>query len=163
LDSFKLAASDWYGYNWSKDIQFWNPPIKRILYDEKYHAGDTTSDGKLIFYVWKFGIRTLVDDKAKYGIMVWYNKFDKNPRIEYEFSSQPDRKFIRTSDYQSFLSQIATVPLGDTILLYDVCSVGSHQGLNENVMKGIKSYCKKHSIILLSPYVICTCKSWPEG
>lgn len=162
-DSFKVIATRWYGYDWKSENDFWNPPRKIIAFDKMYKAGDTTNDGRLIFFVWRFGIRTLVEDNAKHGIMIWNDKVNGTPQVQFEFSSQAKKRFLRTNSIRAFLEEIKTVPSGDSIFFYDICTSGSHYGIDDSIIKRVHGVCKQHSINLIYPDVICTCKKWPEG
>jgi hypothetical protein len=121
-------------------------------------AGDIGPDGNLVIYSWRDRYRTL---DGNYGLMIWYNQYQESSVPEYELFNQAQKTIDRTKNLSEFLKLLSQIPKGASVYFYDLCSAGSHYGLDHKILKRVKEHIKNQGAQLFDPgnggYVICTC------
>ena len=125
-------------------------------------VGKMSAGGGLIFFEWDAGgqKRQAVLKKG-YGMMIFYDVFQKDAEPRFELYVHEDRQIIRTKSLSQFKKELARIPPGQRLHYYNTCGGGTHHALDPRFLDEIKTYCRRKGIVFQQGddelYGICTC------
>ena len=129
----------------------------RVVSDAK-----TTEDGNIIVYEWTAyeGKRHAVL-KSGYGLMIFYNVFEKNPVIRFDLFVHETKRLIRTTGLNHFRRELSKITPGATLHYYNTCGPGTHHAMDPSVIEEIRVSCQEKGIAFQEGddelLMICTC------
>lgn len=122
---------------------------------------NTTDDGHIIIYEWTTNVQKQAVLKDGYGLMIFYNVFEKNPVIRFKLYVHDTKKLVQISDINQFKRELANISSGQTLHYYNTCGPGTHHAMDRGVIEEIKACCIKRGIIFQKGdnelFSICTC------
>ena len=124
----------------------------------------TTTDAKLddkgrLIFMELEGRNVALRSGQDFGMMVFYNKYEANPRPRYRVFLQSEHKIVRTESFADFTTALDRIPAASNVFLFDLCTGGSHYGMPKRFMDDISAALKKRKLKLTAPgYIICTCR-----
>ena len=124
--------------------------------------GKATEDGHLILYEWDAGgEKRHAVLKNGYGMMIFYDAYQKDAVPRFDLYVHKDRRIIRTKSLARFKKALPAIPAGRTLHYYNTCAGGTHHALDGRFRDEIKTYCRQKQILFQEGddelFVICTC------
>ena len=122
------------------------------------------NQGKMYFYeyeVRKFAL------KHNYGMMIFYQRIFGIYMLRYEFYDQNQGIIVRTKRREVLFDQIAKIPSGEILDLYDTCTQSTYEGFKNfdpSFFEELNIICQQKKIKLIYPWkdsydnVLCTCQ-----
>jgi hypothetical protein len=99
-----------------------------------------------------------------YGMMIWDDKWENDP-TRYELFFQKEKMAFKTTDLEALKKELAKIPAGSRLYMYDTCTVSQRNGFSPTRMNEIEDRCKELGLTMVDGHhedfkghTICYCE-----